>query len=89
MNKKGQSVFSNLSALGIGVAALAITLVVVFLIFAELGDNSQVAADTNATATVTDLTSATADIPDWVPIVVVTFIGALLISMVTRMFGNQ
>ncbi len=88
LNKKG-GVFDQLSALGIGVAALAITLVVIFLIFAELAANTQVAADGNASATVTDLTAATATLPDWVPIVIVTFIGALLIGMVTSLFMRK
>ena len=80
MNKRG--VMDQLGALGIGVAALAITLVVVFLILSNLGANSQVTADGNATAAVNTLTTAAADIPDWVPIVVITVIGALLIGLV-------
>ena len=80
-SKKGQ-VMDQLGALGIGIVALAITLVVVFLIFSQLGANATVVADSNATATVTTLTNAANDIPGWVPIVVITFIGALLIGMV-------
>lgn len=80
MNKKG--VFDQLGALGIGIAGLVITLVVVFLILSQIGANTTVAADTNATAAVNTLTTAAADIPGWVPIVVITAIGALLIGMV-------
>ena len=87
LNKKGQ-VFEQLSALGIGIAALVITLVVVFLIMAQVAANSTVAADANATAAVKTLQNAAKTIPDWVGIVVITAIGALLIGMV-MMFRRQ
>lgn len=81
LTKKGQ-VMDQLGALGIGIAILTVTMVVVFLILAELGSNATVTADSNASAAVDELTNATATIPDWVPIVVITFIGALLLGMV-------
>ena len=104
MNKKGQ-VFDQLKwlfyskiviaegALGIGIAGLVVTLVVVFLILANVKANTTVAADTNATAAVNTLTAAAATIPGFwrwvtnfhtwrVSIVVITAIGALLIGMV-------
>jgi len=80
MNKKG--VFDQLGALGIGVVGLAITLVVIFLILANVGANTTVTADANASAAVTELTGAAEDIPGWVPIVVITVIGGLLIGLV-------
>lgn len=73
----------GLGALGVGVAVLAVTLVVVFLILSQVGANATVAADGNASAAVTTLTSAVDDIPGWVPIVVITFIGALLLGMIS------
>ena len=83
MRKLGKrGVFDQLGALGIGIAALVITLVVVFLILSQIGSNSQVVADENATVAVNTLTNAADDIPNWVPIVVITAIGALLIGMV-------
>ena len=81
MNKKGQ-VFSQLASHGVGITALAITMVVVFLILSETGANATVAADANASAAVTTLTNATADIPGWVPLVVIAVIGALLLGLV-------
>ena len=80
MNKKG--VFDQLGALGIGIAGLVITLIVVFLILSNLGANTTVAADANATVAVNTLTAAADTIPGWVPIVVITVIGGLLISLV-------
>ena len=81
MDKKAQ-VFDQLGALGIGIAGLVVTLVVVFLILANVKANTTVAADGNATAAVATLTTAAATIPGWVSIVVITAIGALLIGMV-------
>ena len=81
MNKRGQ-VFDQLAMLGIGIAGLVVTLVVVFLILAQVKANATVAADGNATAVVNTLTTAAATIPNWVSIVVITAIGALLIGMV-------
>jgi hypothetical protein len=82
MMKTKKGVFDQLGALGIGVVTLAITLVVVFLIMSQVGANTTVAADGNATATVTTLTEAAADIPGWVPIVVIVAIGALLLGLI-------
>lgn len=80
-DKKGQ-VFEQLGALGTGIAALAITLVVVFLILSQTAANTTVAADANATAALTTLSSAADDIPGWVPLVVIAVIGAILLGLV-------
>lgn len=85
-NKRG--VFDQLSALGIGIATLVITLAVVFLILAQVGDNTQVAADANATAAVVTLTNAASDIPGWVPLVIIVAIGGLILGLVA-MFGRR
>lgn len=79
--KKGQ-IMDNLGALGIGIAALGITLVVVFLILSQTAANTTVAADGNATAALTTLTNAADQIPGWVPLIVIAVIGALLLSLV-------
>lgn len=81
MTKKGQ-VFNQLSGLGIGLATLVIVFAVVFLILAEVGANASVAADGNATAAVNTLTEAAADIPGWVPLIVIAVIGSLLLGLV-------
>ena len=94
-NKKGQ-VFSQLSALGIGIATLVIILAVTFLVMAETGEQAAVLAGTttlaacnstacNATST---LTVATATIPDWVPLIVLVAIGGLILSLVAA-FGRR
>jgi len=87
MNKKG--VLEQLGALGVGVASMTIALVVVFLILARTRANTQVAADANATAAVNTLTNAAADIPTWVPLVIITVIGALLIGLIAMFRGRR
>lgn len=80
--KSKSGVFDQLSDLGIGIASLAITLVVVFLILSQTGANSIVAADGNATAAVATLTDAASTIPGFVPLVVIAVIGAILLGLV-------
>ena len=99
MHKKGQ-VFGQLGALGVGIATLAIVLVVTFLIISQGRDQIQSiegfdcdnfsigaglnSAACNATAT---LQEAVADVPPWIPLVVIAVIGAVLLSLV-RLFGR-
>lgn len=86
MNKRG--VFDQLGALGIGIATLVITLAVVFLILSQVGANTQVVADGNATLAVNTLTEAAADIPGWVPLVVIVAIGGLILGLIS-VFGRR
>ena len=88
MLKSKKGVFDQLSALGIGIATLVITLAVVFLILANVGSNTQVVADENATRAVQTLTNAAADIPGWVPLVIIVAIGGLILGLVA-MFGRR
>jgi len=85
---KGQ-VFDQLSALGVGIAGLAITLVVVFLIMSQTAANTTVAADANASAALVTLQNAASDIPGWVPLVVIAFIGAILLGLVALFRGRR
>jgi len=86
MNKKGQAM-AQLGALGVGVATLAITMAVVFLILSETKSNSSVAADGNATSALNTLTSAVADIPGWVPLIIIAVVGAILLGLIALFRG--
>lgn len=86
--KKGQ-IFDQLGGLGVGIASLAITLVVVFLILSQTRTNATVAADVNASSAVSTLQSAADDIPGWVPLVVVAVIGAILLGLVAMFRGRR
>ena len=88
--KKGQ-IFNQLGALGIGIASLAITMVVIFLILSQaktqmvstdnidLTNASTFSAGYNGTIV---LESAVATIPGWVPLIIIASIGAILLSLV-------
>lgn len=94
-NKKGQ-VFSALGGLAIGVVTLAIVLVVTFLILSksetQIGTIEGSVCDTsksfacNGTAV---LTNAVADIPGWVPLIVIAVIGGVLLSLVSLFRSRQ
>ena len=86
-NKRG--VIDQLAPVVIAIVALAITLIVGFLILAQLAANTTVAAEGNATAAVNTVTSAMDDIPGWLPIIVITIIGALLIGLVAMFRGRR
>ena len=80
MYKKGA--IDQLMPVVVALVSIGIMLVVGFLILSEVGNNSMVSADVNASASVTEVTNAMADIPGWLPIIVITIIGALLIGLV-------
>ena len=87
MNKKA-NIFGNLSALGIGLTSLVIIFAVVFLVMSNVASNTQVAANANATAAVDTTMRAADDIPGWIPLIVITVIGGLLIFLVSRFGGG-
>ena len=85
MNKLMKSkagVLDNLAALGVGIAGLSITLIVVFLIMSQTASNATVATDGNASAALDILQNATDDIPGWVPLIVIAIIGSILLGLV-------
>jgi len=100
VQKKGNQAFAMLGSIGVGIATLAITLTVTFLIMSQ--GKAQVAVlecdnvsdqsglDTcgfgyNGTET---LQGAVDDIPGWVPLIVIASVGAVLLGLVA-MFRNR
>lgn len=81
IGKKGQ-IMDNLSGLFVGLAGLAVIAVVIFLILSNLASNTQVTADSNASAAVAKVQTAGAQVISWLPIIIITIIGALLIGLV-------
>ena len=97
INKKG-NVLGPLGALGVGIAGLAIALVIAFLIIGagqtQIGNNDGIkktaAGVYNHSECVksvgcnatTTLTGAVGSIPGWVSIVVIGIVGAVLLSIV-------
>ena len=87
LHKKG--VVDQLMPVVIALVVIGIMLVIGFLILAEVKANSKVAADVNATSAVNEVTNAMGDIPGWLPIIVITIIGALLIGLVALFGGSR
>ena len=94
LHKKG--VIDQLTAMLIPVLVIAIVLVVGFLILSEAKTQIQTIDNVNATGhnSTGDMTSAAwnatgttqgalSGIPGWLPIIIITIIGALLISLVS------
>ena len=86
-SKKG--VIDQLAPMVIGLVAIGITIAIAFLIMAEVASNASVTADTNASAAVDKVQGAMDDIPGWLPIIVITIIGALLIGLVSIFRGKR
>ena len=63
--------------------AIGITLVIGFLIMSEVASNATVAADVNASEAVDQVQGALDDIPGWLPIIIITIIGAILLGLVS------
>jgi len=91
MKKKGQ--LGNLMSLAIGIAVLAITLTVTFLVIDQgeeqagavegLDFSNETECATSLTCNATNtLTEAVDDIPGWIPLIVIAVIGAVLLSLV-------
>lgn len=87
LNKKG--VLDQLGGLVQTLGFLAILMAVVFLIVAQIGANTQVVADANATAAVQTTQNAMASIPGWLPIVVVAVIGGILLALIQFFRGRK
>lgn len=91
-NNKGQTgAFAMLGAMAVGIATLAITLTVAFLIMAQgreqaIGldctDPANMSTCGDSVAAISTMQEATADIPGWVPLVVIASIGAVLLGLV-------
>lgn len=81
MNKKG--VIDNLTPVVISLIAIGITLAIGFLVLANISANSDVMANKNASVAINQTVDALADIPGWLPIIVIVIIGALLLSLIS------
>ena len=91
-NKKAQ-IFNNLGGLAVGIAALAITLVVTFLVISQgrtQGQTIEGLTYSNTTQCYTSslcnatnsLNDAVNDVPGWVPLIVIAVIGSVLLGLV-------
>ena len=90
MKLKKKGVIDQLGSLIIPLVAIGIVLTVGFLIMSEVKDQISAQTCTKADCNTTALNAtnttinAIADIPGWLPIIVITVIGAILIGLVAR-----
>ena len=89
MLKGKKGVIDQLAPVVIALVSVGITLVIGFLILANVLANPTVAADPNASVAVRETTGAMEDIPGWLPIIIITIIGALLIGLVALFRGRR
>ena len=87
LNKKG--FIDQIKAVVIAIATIAIIIAVCFVILAQLRANNTVSADANATAAVNTLTQAMAQIPGWLPILILVVVGGLVIGAVMYFGRNK
>ena len=80
--KKGIAALDQLGGLVTMLGYLVILFAVIFLIVAEIKSNAAVVADANATTAVTATQNAMSDIPGWLPIIVITVIGGVLLVLI-------
>ncbi len=98
--KKGQ-VLSSLGNLGIGIASFTILIAVIFLVIAQtkeqiatvdtnMNANNETECDKSTACNATrELQNATADIPGWVPLIVIVSIGGLILGLVAAFGGRS
>ncbi len=90
MKSKKAQAMQQMGQLAVGVAGLAIVLVITFLILAEGKTQAASVSGIVCNSTIGDsacnstiiLQDAVSDIPGWVPIIIITVIGAILIGLV-------
>ena len=89
MLKHKKGVVDQLAPVVISLVVIGLTIAIAFLILANVAANDQVAADSNASTALDVTQNAMADIPGWLPIIIITIIGALLIGLVSLFRGRR
>ena len=87
--KRKHGFIDQLKSVVIGIVILAIIIAVCFVILAQLRANTTVSADANATLAVNTLTQSMAQIPGWMPILILVVVGGLVIGAVMYFGRNK
>ena len=87
--KRKHGFIDQLKSVVIGIVILAIIIAVCFVILAQVKANTTVSADANATLAVNTLTQAMAQIPGWMPILILVVVGGLVIGAVMYFGRNK
>ena len=91
-SKKGQSIFSNIGALGVGIATVALVLVIAFLVMANVKDQIETTdgvdySDANGSMAwnaTREMQNNTYSIVGWIGLVVIVAIGVLILGLVKQ-----
>ena len=86
-NKKGQ--LMAMGDLAKGLAVLAVVMVVVVLVQTQTLSSGQVNASANATNTLRIVLHETQGFADWIPLIIIVAVGALLLSMLYMFSGKR
>lgn len=86
MTKKGQ--VGELSGFALTMGTMAVVLIVVFVILANLGTNSAVGTGTYAANATRDVQAALFGLVGWLPIIVVAFVGGIVLMLVVKQFSK-
>jgi len=86
-NKKGQ--LMAMGDLAKGIAILAIVAVVVIMVQTQTLSTGQVNSSANATNTLRIVLHESQSMFDWVPLVIIVAVGALLLSMLYMFSGRR
>jgi len=93
LNKKGQSIFSTMGGLAIGIAVVALVLVICFLVMAKVKDQVEITegveeySDDNGSMAwnaTREMQGATFSLVGWVALVVIVAIGILILGLVRQ-----
>lgn len=85
MNKKGQ--VNKLSGFALTLVVFTIILAIGLAVLSQLG--SSLTAGSQEANTTTEMIGYMADIPGWIPVVVVAMIGGIVLFLVIRQFGGR
>lgn len=86
ITKKAQ--VGELSGFALTMGTMAVVLIVVFVILANLGTNSAVGTGTYAANATRDVQSALFGLVGWLPIIVVAFVGGIVLMLVVKQFSK-
>jgi hypothetical protein len=86
IGKKGQ--IGNLTSVGIALAVFGIVLMVAAIVVSNFQNTNAVWNNTNANQTATRVLTGYSDLTSWLPVIIITIVGALILALVLRAFGG-
>ena len=85
MDKKGQ--LNKLTGFALTIVIFTVVLAVGLNVLGELSDN--LTADSYEANATDEILESMADIPGWIPVIIVAMIGGIVLFLVIRQFGGR